>query len=364
MGCNDVHRSKKRMVEIRTFEGNSQELSDFVSTIWQATYQDRMPIPVWTSRFFDWQIAWLPAEKRMYCVAAYDGTRLAGAILGEEFSFRWLGETVRGSQGSWLTVDPEYRGQRVAAKMVEELKRRHQRREAQFQIGYGYQGSSFSLGPKFWKKNPVDTVTPTRLGFWVRVLDPAAVADWELNRWEGIAARSLKWIQSSPDKWKIDTTVRKYRSEDLDACHQLVSRLSDRSDVSLIWERSRLEHHLAGLDFPRTLVCEIDGEVKGFVNYHVLDYCGRGTISVALIDLMAFGKLSHDCCSILLKGALQAMQRDGVDLAMVLRTPCFPARPLLSAGFIPRLADQAVLLTKMASGFHPGKPQRFHMLWR
>ncbi len=352
------------MLEIRTFEGTSHELSEFVSTVWQSTYRNRMPIPLWTERFFDWQITWMPTEQRVYCLAAYDGSRLAGTLLGEEFSFRWFDQIVRGSQGSWLTVDPEYRGQRVAAQMVAELKRRQKERGAPFQIGYGYQGSVFSLGPKFWKKNPVDTLTLAKLGFWVRVIEPSAVANWELNRIEGAAARCLKWFQRQPDRWEIDATIREYRPEDLDACLPLATRLAEGTDVSLIWERSRLEHQLAGRGFPKTLVCEIDGEVRGFINYHVLDYCGRGTISVALIDLMAFGELPADRRSMLLRGALKAIQREGVQLAMALRPPSVPKRTLFSAGFLPRLADQAVLMTKMVPEFNPGRPRRFHVLWR
>jgi hypothetical protein len=111
-------------------------------------------------------------------------------------------------------------------------------------------------------------------------------------------------------------------------------------------------------------VYEIDGQAAGFVNYHVLDYLGHGTIRVAMIDLLALEELPGAAGRALVRTALRQMHDDGVALALILNTPCFSAGVLAATGFIPRLADQAVLLTKMNSGFDPGRARRFHVIWR
>lgn len=352
------------MLEVCTYRGDARELSEFVLRVWRETYADRMPLPLWNPEFFDWQLLWRTPEDRPYCLAVYDGERLVGTLLGEEMRFRWFEQDQLGSMGSWLTVDPEYRRKGVAKLLREELVRRHRQRGAGFQIGYGYHGSRLSLGPKFWKTFPKETIIPRSLGFWVRVLNPKRVAAWELSRLEGWGARMLDWWQPRPARWRPDPRVRAYAERDFVSCLELAHGVLDSVEAGIIWEPERLKHQLDYRGFPNTMVYESDGEVGGFVNYHVLDYLGRGTIRVALIDLLAVGEMSPGEIRTLLRTTLHELSNSGVDLAMILRTPCHPARPLLATGFIPRLADQAILLTRMTEEFDPGQARRFHLYWR
>ena len=352
------------MLEVRTYAGEADELSQFVGKVWRATYAGRMPLPIWDADYFDWQLLWRPAEQRPACIAAYDGDRLVGTLLGEEFRFRWFDREHLGTQGSWLSVDPEYRRKGVGGLMLRELKRRHVERGADFQIGYGYEGSRLSLGPKFWKTYPKETVVPKKLGFWARVLDYGAVSEWELNRLEGIGAKTLGWWQRGAARWSPDPNVRAYRDNDLPACLELAQGLLDYVEAGIVWEQERLGHQLSYRGFPRTLVYDQDGTVGGFVNYHVLDYLGRTTIRVAMIDLLAVHELPSAAAAALMRTALRQMHDDDVALCLILKTPCFPAGVLWRTGFIPRPADQAILLTKMRSEFDVAGARRFHVLWR
>jgi len=352
------------MLEVRTYEGNADELSRFVGSVWRATYAGKMPLPIWDAAYFDWQLLWRPADQRPACIAAYDGDRLVGTLLGEEFRFRWFDREHLGTQGSWLSVDPEYRRMGVGGLMLKELKRRHIERGADFQIGYGYEGSRLSLGPKFWGTYPKDTVVPNKLGFWARVLNYKAVADWELNRLEGVGARTLGWWQRGAGGWSPDPNVRPYRAADLPACLELAHGMLDLVQAGIIWDHERLGHQLEYRSYPRTLVYESEGHVDAFLNYHVLDYLGRSTIRVAMIDILAVGELPAPAARQLMRAALRQMHDDNIALCLMLRTPCFPSGVLLRTGFIPRFADQAILLTKMRPEFDVGSARRFHVLWR
>lgn len=359
-----VRRKAGGMLETRTFAGDAAELSDFVGGVWRATYAGRMSLPLWDRDFFQWQLLWRPPRERHYCIAAYDGSQLVGTLLGEEFRFRWFDRELTGTQGSWLSVHPEYRRQGVGGLLLGELKNRHRERGAAFQIGYGYHGSRLSLGPKFWKTYPKETLVPRSLGFWARVLDYPAVARWELSRLEGWGARMLGWWQRGAGRWAPEANVRDYREEDLPACLELAHALLDRVDVGIIWERERLRHQLSYQGFPRTLVYEQEGRAAGFVNYHLLEFLGHGTIRVGMVDLVALGELDPAAQRALLRTMLRRMADAGAALALVLRTPCFAWRPLWATGFIPRPADQAILLTRMLPEFDPGPARRFHVIWR
>jgi hypothetical protein len=220
------------------------------------------------------------------------------------------------------------------------------------------------MGPKFWKTFPKETFVPRSLGFRARVIDYAAVAEWELNRWEGTGAEMLGWWQRRAERYQPDPHVRPYEDHDLPACLELSHALLDGVEAGIIWERERLAHQLTYKGYPRTLVFEQDGVVAGFINWHVLDFLGRTTIKVAMIDLLAPGELPGAAARGLVQTALRQMADDGVALCLVLRSPCFPARVMWRSGFIPRPADQAILLTRMNPAFQLDGASRFHLLWR
>ena len=139
------------MIEIRTFEGDAAEIAAFVTRTWIKSYEGRMPVPLWSRQFLQRDL--LPEgdhDPRDYLVAAYDGARLVGFHPARPFPIRLHGQQIGGSMGSWLTVDPEYRRQGIAARMQEEFERRHRQRGAVVNFGYLYVRSSRSMGKKFW----------------------------------------------------------------------------------------------------------------------------------------------------------------------------------------------------------------------
>jgi hypothetical protein len=150
----------------------------------------------------------------------------------------------------------------------------------------------------------------------------------------------------------------------LPACLELSHALLDRVQAGIVWERERLAHQLDYKSYPRTLVYDQDGMAAGFINYHVLNFLGRTTIRVALIDLFVPGELDGPAARALMQTALRQMAEDAVALCLILRTPCFPAGVMWRTGFIPRPADQAILLTRINPAFEVGGARRFHVLWR
>ena len=139
------------MVEIRSYEGTADELREFVVGVWRGSYAGRMAFPLWTPDFLRWQLGVEGETPRDHLLAAYDKGRLIGTILGFPARFRTPEGERPGTQGSWLSIDPDYRRQGIATRLRQELRRRHAELGLAFQIGYGYFGSRHSVGPAFWK---------------------------------------------------------------------------------------------------------------------------------------------------------------------------------------------------------------------
>jgi GNAT superfamily N-acetyltransferase len=352
------------MIETRTYEGDAATIAQFAARIWQGTYAGKMMLPLWDARYFDWQLLSERPGGRDFLVAAYDGTKLIGSLLGEKFRFRLHDQEFDATMGSWLTVDPEYRRQGIGIKLFEEQRRRHLEHDAKFHLGYGYTGARMSMGPKFWKSFPDNTVLLGHVGFWARMFDPPLVSKWDLTLRDRIGSRILGAFQSRHPKPRRQGVYRRYRPEDLDACLTLAHGLLERVDLGYVWSRERLAHQLAGSDMPRTLVAEKDGRVTGFVNWYLLDFLGRYALPGAMVDLMAFGTMSLSESKDLLRAALDQIANEGAKFALALRLPCYPFMPLAQTGWITMPRDFSLICVKMDTSFPLDGARRLHVHWR
>jgi predicted N-acetyltransferase YhbS len=351
------------VIEIRTYEGDAPTLSVFTQGVWRRTYAGRMTIPLWDERYFEWQLLAERPGGRDYLVVAYEGARLVGSLLGEAFRFRLRGREFDATMGSWLTVDPDYRGQGLGKRLVAEQRRRHQERGAVFHLGYGYEGAAISMGPAFWKRMGDDTLVLGWVGWWARVLDHAAVSEWDLAWWHRIGSRLLGLVQGPPPS-EASPDVRPYRPDDVSACLRLTHQLLNQVDLGYVWTQERLGHQLHFRDVPRTLVAEQDGQVAGFVNFYPLQFLGRHPLAVGLIDLMVMGPLRPAGRIQLLRAALARMRQEGMKLALALRLPGAPGRALLACGFLPLPRELSFLCYRIDRGVPLEEARRLHVHFR
>lgn len=319
------------MIEMRTFEGDARDLSEFSRRVWLKAYGGKLPIPLWSPEFFEWQLFDEILGARRFMVAAYDGARLVGLLPCQPIPYDLRGQTYQGSLCSWQSVDPDYRRRGVSKGMLAEQIRRHLDEGYDFSIGYPLAGTA---GPQFWSKgNHAGSLG--KLGVWFRMLDHAAVADWEPSRWAAFGARALRVLQRRLPEPEEDCGIRPYRPEDLPDCLELVRSIQRESDLSVAWTTDRLAHHLSYKDLPRTLVMESAGRVAGFVNYHLTPFRGKTEIRIAIIDLIAFGSLPRAARRNLLRTALHRIRDEGAALATVMAMTCYPWRDMVRAGFLP-----------------------------
>ena len=309
-----------------------------------------MMLPLWDARYFDWQLLSERPGGRDFLVAAYDGTKLVGSLLGEKFRFRLHDQEFDATMGSWLTVDPEYRRQGVGIKLFDEQHRRHLEHDVKFHLGYGYTGADehgsqvleelSGQHRRIGTRRLLGTDVRSAAGFTLG-LDSARSAGVE-NPWP------IPKPASAP---RFTGVYRRYRPEDLGDCLQLAHRLLDRVDMGYVWSADRLAHQLAGSDMPRTLVAERDGRVVGFVNWYLIDFLGRYPLPGAMVDLMAFGSMSLSESKDLIRAALDQIVQEGAKFALALRLPCYPFMPLAQTGWITMPRDFSLICVRMDTSF-------------
>jgi predicted N-acetyltransferase YhbS len=354
------------MLEVRSYEGSPEELSDFVFTQWRASYGGRMAVPRWTGDYFRWQLRMDEPEQRRYLVAAYDGTRLAGVVPYFPMQFHLDGEAIAASQASWLSVSPDFRGQGVAGKLIESSRTLHREQGLRFQLGFAYYGHQSSQAPKFWlRKQTATTAAIRKVGFWVRVLDPPRAAAWNPDSFQHWVTRltapfcGIPRILSRPG-----LVIRPAEPRDLQGCLNLAEQSTRHCRLRLLWDEESLGRIMGLHGFSQSLVAEESGELRGCISFHFLPLVGRTEELFGIMDLVLVSRLSPAARVELLNSALLSMKQQGAVTAMKLRVADYPRGLFTRLGWIPRPSDSHVLITWAGAPEQLPRLGRMHILWR
>jgi GNAT superfamily N-acetyltransferase len=352
------------MIELRSFEGTAEELHEFVVGAWRKSYGGRMPFPLWSPSYFEWQFGLSDGLPRDHLVAAYDGSRLVGTVLGIPFRFHCRGKEFGGTQGSWLSVDPDYRRQQVGSKLRGEMIQRHRDRQLAGQLGYIFQGSRYSLGNPFWtSKKQHGTGVIRRVGLWLRILDARRAANWTINTLESWAIRLATPLIGKPRR-ATDGTVRAGRAADLPICLELANELSRQTDWGIVWDEPSLSRHLAGGGVGTFWVVERGGQVAGFCSYHLLPFLGKTEDLVGIMDLVATQRLAKTEAAALVNTCLHALHKSGAMMAVKVRSGDVPWRLMWRCGFIPHSSNTSICFSIADDQPLPERVRRLHVLWR
>ncbi|MCA9050072.1 MAG: GNAT family N-acetyltransferase [Planctomycetaceae bacterium] len=354
------------MIEVRTFDGTAEELSDFVVGQWTASYRGRMAVPRWSADYFRWQVSPEEPGTSDCIIGAYDGTRLVGLSMLVPFRFQLQDEQLSGSQASWLSVDPEFRGRGIAGKLVAASRERHIHAGRAFQFGYAYFGSRFSLGPKFWLRRQMSTTRVLRrVGFWARVLDPSAAANWNLDRFQRTATRILSPVMPSPRmRHPAGIIIRSAEEKDVSACLRLAEEATRHCPFRILWDAGTLRRQLGFNGFSSGLVAEAEGAVRGFVTFHLLPLIGRTEEPFGIVDQICVDQLSTVGQTELLNAALITMQEAGAVTALKLRSGDYPRGLLLRHGWLFRPSDSHAIITWTQDPPDTKPVRNMHVLWR
>jgi GNAT superfamily N-acetyltransferase len=351
------------MIEIRTFEGDAEELAAFTCRVWRQSYEGKMLTPLWSKEFMGRDL--LPdGSKRDFLIAAYEGSRLVGSHPAKPLKVRVHGQEIDATWASFISVDPEYRRRGVALKLQEEYVRRHRERDLLLNFGYLYIRSAKSLGPKFWLLQPGGVRLVSKLGFWVRALDHEAVARFELYRLESWGSRAMSLLQRPPREPADTRGIRPYRPTDLKACCTMLNRAGDEAHLAYVWDADNAARQLDYPNLSRTVVLEQQGRVAGLVNYTLLEVLGRSPMRVAVLDNVAFGSLPSNDRRRLLAAALCEMAADGAKGAMMIRGSWYAWPELLGAGFLPMPPEFYYVGLTLRNDISLEGIRRLHVLWR
>lgn len=351
------------MIAIENYRGTVDDLAEFVNTVWETDYGGKMPYPRVTPEYFDWQFRLSTDNPSNNLLAAYDGSTLAGVLLGTDYPFRSPEGMHPGSVWSWLSVSQQYRGRKLVKELDAERVRRQREIGSKLIVSYRYVGSRHSLTERPRQSTDAEKFH-RKVGLWARVLDPKHFSDWHISRATRVLTKLTGWMLPTP-KWKQSrTTIRDFQPADLDACVDLVNQSMTATVLAIHWDHDSLRHQLAGSPITETLVAESDGKILGLVNFHVLPFQARTVENVGCIDVIAFGAMPTFSRARLLNAALARMCERGAILAVKLRCGDTPALPMMQCRFLAMPADSYLVLQPVDKPLPIDRNARLHLLWR
>jgi GNAT superfamily N-acetyltransferase len=348
---------------VGTFDGTAEELSALVQRMWTHSYAGKMSFPLWTPEYFRWQFRLDANGSRENLLAVTEGSQVVGVLLGTDYSFRVLDNVVPGSQWSWLSVDPAFRGRGIAPLLDEERVRRLKASHSQLIVSYRFVGSKHSLAERPNSKTPGKIFHKT-LGFWARVLQPARFAKWHYSWFDGFLARLATPIAGVPKGHVSDSRIGVFTPADLDDCLSLVQESQQGAALAIDWTRGTLGHHLGGSPVSQTLVMREAGRVTGLVNFHVLPFQGRTVENVGILDIVAFRNSVGSGRARLINAALARMLDQGAVLALKLNCGDTDLSAMLQSLFVPQLPESALVLQWAGTPVPIPSKSRLHLLWR
>lgn len=351
------------MLPIENFRGTAGELAEFVNAVWEADYGGKMPFPRVTAEFFEWQFRLLTDRPSPYLLAAYDGAKPAAVLLGTDYPIRTAEGVQPGSLWSWLSIAPEYRGQKLAKALDRERVRRLREAGSRLIVSYRYFGSRHSLAERRDRSSEQDKFH-RNVGLWVRVLDPMRFRGWLLSPLERFLTTLARPLLRVPRYDNSKTLVRRYEEGDLGDCLRLLNTSFESLPLAFQWDESTLAHQLVGSEIVETLVVESEGRVAGLVNYHLLPFQARTIENVGCIDLIAFGTLRTSARVRLLNAALARMRERGAVFAVKVRCGDTPRWPMMRARFLAMPADSHLVLQWVGDPLSLPRKAGLHLLWR
>lgn len=323
------------MTRVETYHGTPEELADFVGSVWAESYAGKMVFPHWTAEYFRWQFRWIDRQAPDYLLAAYDGDRLAGVLLGTAFTFRTHAEVLPGAQWSWLSIHHDYRGQGITKALNEERIARHRAHQAPLCVSFRFFGSKHSQAEQLRENTPHKRFH-RKIGNWARVIDAERFARWTYSSLEGLAARCTVPLAPRVRGIAPENSIRQFAADDLDACLKLLKQSQSKASLWIDWTRDQLAHQLGGSPVSQTLVLQDGESIDGLINFHILPMQAKTVENVAIIDLIAFGPVSIARQTQLLRTAISRMAEQQAILVIKPRLGETPLWPLLRLWFAPQ----------------------------
>lgn len=318
-------------LKLMTYRGDGDDLADLIVSSWKRVLGSTSWFPVWDRDFIRWKVMDPRVFDRDLVVSAYFEERLVGCVVSIPCDFRVGEATVRGSATSFLSADPGYKKPGLAIRMVEEMRRRHQKLGLRLSLGVRNVAHG-SVAEKFWtgyiRRHPEEGQILGRFRSWVHVFDGPAVARASVRRREAVESRIGGWLPLGwTGRWGRGEPCR---PDEISRDLEIASARPPGVMIQQIYDEASLSHALHhpycfGFRHP---------SASALVAGYLIDWNGQSDVRVGFIDIVAGQAGQADIAELIIHAARQVRDR-GAQMVVIMDQGAAPAAAFWRAGFVP-----------------------------
>jgi GNAT superfamily N-acetyltransferase len=326
-------------ITIKTFDGDVDALYELIRDSWNEDYKDQIRFEH-SREFLKWNIE-APFCDPDLLIGAYDGSDLVGFCGRFPRTLSISGQPIKAALGTFLTTHVKYRRQGIGEMVVESSVERLKEKGYD---GYFYVLQKGHASTPLYQNLPIPQVLLVpRVRFYVKFLN----ADLLRRSWNMNWAQSLfvQAVQAIPHVKSFGGSIRSYTKEDLHSCLQLLNGFQQFVPIARRWTAEELAWRLEGFPSAFTYLLEEQGEIKGLINFYLMELCGNrwgkakarsGFVKekIAFIDNIRLDKLNRNQKQALLSHALQKMKEAGYTMALIPSFACLEPIAFIRNGFL------------------------------
>jgi hypothetical protein len=275
-------------VSYEAFRGDREELEQLALASFRDMYGAESFPNIYCARYFDFHFGALDDPNLL--IAAYEDDKLMSFTAFIPRKYRFKGETYRAVLGSFLVTRKEALRRGLALGLAARGLELNKEYKYDMCLGYVERGyRSIRMNAKL-KAEGQPVYTLKNLNVIIRALDLGKIFESENVKWYERAGMRMLNI----DKLNTRTpsaSVRDYAPGDLAQCHKLLDEYKDKVTLARVIERDELARELSWPEVAYTLVWEDDGEIRGLINWVVLEHMGRITVPWAWLSHVYLGGL-------------------------------------------------------------------------
>jgi GNAT superfamily N-acetyltransferase len=325
------------MVEIRTFDGDLQEVSSLIKTSWSEDYQGvyKQPIMDYSAiEFLEWNLKRPNADPDLL-LGAYHGGKLVAFVGGLPHQLRYNNKVFNSVANSFLTTHTDYKRKGIAKTLSREALRRG--------IDKGYEINTFVLDEghavekileNLSHEMNIDFYKLHRFTFLSKPLDKRKLlelADWPLYQKIGLQLFTKKSGAPKQKVYEFD------HEDDVTSICRMLNASYNANTLSVNWDEDTISTQLHN-GISNTLYLNRGGQ-RGLINYFTIDFIGcRSTPAVhkmTMIENVRFGNINFlekhrfvsDFCAI--------QKEHGSCIINIPTSPVFDLTPFYSNTFLP-----------------------------
>ena len=325
------------MVEIRTFDGDLQEVSNLIKASWAEDYRGayKQPFMDYSSiDFLEWNLK-KPNVDPDLLFGAYSGSKLVAFVAGVPYKFRYNDQVLRSVSASFFTTHIDYKRKGIGKSLIREALLKA------IEKGYdvitivtdeGHLGQG--LTEKLSKEMNLRFLKLKRFTFLSKPLDKnklMELADLSLFHKIGLQMFTKRGGAVRGEAYGFEP------AKDVKVICQMLNKSYRPNTLTVNWEEDTLASQLRGR-ISDTLFVNRNGR-KGLINYYKIDLIGcRSTPKLhkmTMIDNVRFENMSFFEKHRFVSDFCADQKKNGSCVITIPTVPVFDLVPFYSNMFLP-----------------------------